>query len=369
MLLSYAATNSISRKRLRQEEEEEVDGQNDKNNITVGSCSRTSSTSHELPNHIGFATTPASRRFHALTSSFSTRPVPVPSHDDSSLMILRNVVSPSPLASEQQEQGQYGFGSNKKRVLFATGLDGNVLETHHRLKDPFVNDAAAAVATTTTADDKVLPMKNKRKAFRRMVLPLHKKKVQPPAPQEDKVAPTPHFHRDSSSKMDLWWTKKERALILQQSRQIAKRYKKTHPHDVQQYQSVYDTCVAQRPSSRESSSSSNDDFLLESSSTAVPIVVPTIVRGLEWCVAPRTKTHRKVHVQDILQCQRRLLWHCSSPLNDVVVGGGVALRPPQELLLSSCSIRSSQASRIMARLIGKGDELGLEEDNDEDEKS
>lgn len=135
-------------------------------------------------------------------------------------------------------------------------------------------------------------------------------------------------------KHKLWWTRKERNGMNETSRKMAKAFRTDHMDQVKHYLRVFGQCSQYPPSQ------SSSDFL-----ETATIVVPSKVRGLEWGIVPKIKAHRRTHVKEVLQVQQHLKGRLSSEMRYQV--------------LSTRAMRSSRPSRLMARLMGEGDEAIL----------
>lgn len=149
----------------------------------------------------------------------------------------------------------------------------------------------------------------------------------------DSVAEQVHesdIYRDELDKESLWWSKDERAEILDCNRKLARGFKRQHTERVSHYLNVFEEC-SKAPSHNTS------DFL-----SSVTLGVPTEVRGLECGFIPKVKGYRKTHAQYVLDTQKLLL---KGRISEVM-----CLQ-----ILSGRAIRSSRPSRVMARLMGEAD--------------
>lgn len=98
-------------------------------------------------------------------------------------------------------------------------------------------------------------------------------------------------------KSSLWWTRDERKDILETNQMLARAYRVHHRDNVDRANDVYEACCED-----DSSSSSSDDSSDEMSDLlGAKIELPTHVRGLEYGFLPKTKLHRRIHVQEVLQ--------------------------------------------------------------------
>ena len=135
-------------------------------------------------------------------------------------------------------------------------------------------------------------------------------------------------------KTKLWWTRQERTDILGECQDAINDFRADHMDQVHHYLGIFDKCC-------NSLLQSSSDYLEKAS-----VVLPANVRGLEWGIAPSTKNHRRVHVQDILEVQDRVQ-NLSTEM--------------RQRLLSARSLRSSRRCLLMARLLGEGDKVDCSE--------
>lgn len=92
-------------------------------------------------------------------------------------------------------------------------------------------------------------------------------------------------------KASLWWTRDERKDILVNNQRLARQFRCHHRDQITHANDVYDQC-------------SYEDSPLSPTEWSTPKVeIPTHVRGLEWATLPRSKAHRRVHVQEVLKAQ------------------------------------------------------------------
>eukprot|EP00980_Cylindrotheca_fusiformis_P022540 scaffold9428_cov103-Cylindrotheca_fusiformis.AAC.1 len=92
-------------------------------------------------------------------------------------------------------------------------------------------------------------------------------------------------------KSSLWWTREERKDILENNQRLARQFRYHHRDEISHANDVFDQCCY-------------DDSPLSSTEWSTPKVeLPIHVRGLEWAILPKSKSHRRVHVQEVLQAQ------------------------------------------------------------------
>ena len=139
--------------------------------------------------------------------------------------------------------------------------------------------------------------------------------------------------RDQLHKSSLWWTKHERENILSDCRDAIMSFCTDCDDQVQHYVDVFDRCC-------DSLSPSSSDYI-----ETATVALPTTIRGLEWGFAPETKKRRQ-HVVGVLEVQERV-----QSLNPQM----------RDKLLSSQSLRSSRCCLLIARLLGEGDRVSLQE--------
>jgi hypothetical protein len=138
-------------------------------------------------------------------------------------------------------------------------------------------------------------------------------------------------------KSALWWTKEERRVVHENSRQLASDFRIHHDDQVQHCRRVFDQCTTLTLTPSKSSS----DFLEN-----VTILLPARVRGLECGVVPESKAYRRTHIHQVLDVQDQIReGHLSSDMATIVLGARAT--------------RSSRPSRIFARLLAEGDEDSL----------
>jgi hypothetical protein len=137
----------------------------------------------------------------------------------------------------------------------------------------------------------------------------------------------------SLSKGDLWWSKEDRELTIQECMIAIKEFRvdEDHVDHMNMFANVYETCMA-------APSHATSDYLMEQAMVSLPAQI----RGLEWGIAPKLKARRKAHIRDVLDVQNRI-------------------RNPRdrEKFVASRSLTSSRPSRIIARMIGEGDAISL----------
>lgn len=147
-------------------------------------------------------------------------------------------------------------------------------------------------------------------------------------------------------KSALWWTKEERRVIHENSRQFALDFRIHHEDQVQHCRRVFDQCSQTLTPSKSSS-----DFL-----ETTTLCLPSFIRGLECGIVPQAKAYRKTHMQEVLDMQDQ-------------IRGGRLSSDRATLVLGMRATRSSRPSRVFARLLAEGDEDSLqqEQDNHDDE--
>jgi hypothetical protein len=129
-------------------------------------------------------------------------------------------------------------------------------------------------------------------------------------------------------KTKLWWSRQERAGIIDRCHAAIKDFRRDNMDQVRHYLSVFEQC-SQNPSQ------SSSEYLEKAT-----VSLPVHIRGLEWGIAPTTKTHRRAHAQEVLDTQ------------DQIQGLSSAMR---DRVLSGRAFRSSRRCRVMARLLGDCD--------------
>lgn len=138
--------------------------------------------------------------------------------------------------------------------------------------------------------------------------------------------------RSELDKPNMWWSRKERESITEECHDAIEEFQQDHIDQVRHFNSVFDQC--QEPPSMASS-----EYLEKAS-----ICLPDHIRGLEWGWAPTTISHRRAHVKEILAVHQQIQ----------------SLSPEiRDRVLSSRSLRSSRPGRVLARLLGEGDEMQL----------
>ena len=155
------------------------------------------------------------------------------------------------------------------------------------------------------------------------------------AEEEDESCP-PKKQRQSRHhplRQKLWWTKEERLKILESCREMGEEFKTSKPDLVQDYLDLYEEACCLSPVATSPSSSPPTDDV---------VTFPAHARGLEWCIAPSTRSHRRQHVEDIVEKQHQLR---RTPIG----------RDKREQILSRRSIQSSRPSRLLAQWTGQMD--------------
>jgi hypothetical protein len=143
------------------------------------------------------------------------------------------------------------------------------------------------------------------------------------------------------TKVSCWWTRQDRAEFIEDCHETIREFRTDHMDQVLHYTKVFDQCC-QAPSLASS------DFLEQAT-----LALPTEVRGLEWGIAPSSKSLRRDHVQEILEVQAQTL-HLAASFRD--------------RLLASRSVKSSRPSRIMARMLGDLDATAAATDRQQEEQ-
>lgn len=156
----------------------------------------------------------------------------------------------------------------------------------------------------------------------------------------------PCYQYSDLDKSLLWWTKEERRVIHENSRQLALDFRIHHDDQVQHCRRVSDQC-----SQTLTPSMSSCDFL-----DTATLVLPSSVRGLECGIVSQSKAYRKTHMQEVLDLQ------------DMIHRGRLS-SDRAALMLGMRATRSSRPSRVFARLLAEGDEDSLQQEQDnKDEK-
>eukprot|EP00934_Nitzschia_sp_Nitz4_P001755 Nitzschia sp. Nitz4//scaffold52_size167869//33017//33694//NITZ4_002264-RA/size167869-processed-gene-0.153-mRNA-1//-1//CDS//3329553999//1755//frame0 len=168
----------------------------------------------------------------------------------------------------------------------------------------------------------------------------HKKRVRFETGQGDSVRTYEkelEIHRSDLDKSKMWWSRKERGDITEECHEAIDEFRQCHLEQVRHFNSVFDQC--KEPLSHASSET------LEK----VTISLPDHVRGLEWGWSPSTISHRQEHVKEIVAVHQQIR----------------SLKPNlRDQVLSTRSQRSSRPGRVLARLLGEGDEKQVKEEND-----
>ena len=154
--------------------------------------------------------------------------------------------------------------------------------------------------------------------------------------EDESVSCPPKKQRQSRHhplRQKLWWTKEERLKILESCREMGEEFKTSKPDLVQDYLDLYEEACCLSPVATSPSSSPPTDDV---------VTFPAHARGLEWCIAPSTRSHRRQHVEDIVEKQHQLR---RTPIG----------RDKREQILSRRSIQSSRPSRLLAQWTGQMD--------------
>lgn len=134
--------------------------------------------------------------------------------------------------------------------------------------------------------------------------------------------------RSELDKPNLWYSKKERELILADIECAIEDFKDAELEDESNYSTVFDYCS-------ESPCQETSEYL-----ETAQLHVPSAARGMEWGWASSTETLKRDHVKRLLKVQ------------DQIQGLSGVLK---DRVLSSRSLRSSRPGRVMARLLGECD--------------
>jgi len=147
----------------------------------------------------------------------------------------------------------------------------------------------------------------------------------------DKVKTSEAYINILRSELDkpvMWWSRAERETILEECHDEIDVFRRNNENLAQHFTQVFEFC--QKPPSEESSNYLDN----------AKISLPSSIRGLEWGFAPRTISHRRAHIQEVLAIQDQ-----------------VQTLPPEmrDRVLSSRSLRSSRPGRVLARILAEGD--------------
>jgi hypothetical protein len=135
-------------------------------------------------------------------------------------------------------------------------------------------------------------------------------------------------------KSQLWWTKEERRVIRHNSKQLATDFRIHHDDQVQHCRRVFEKC-----SQTTTPSKSSSDFL-----ETTTLFIPSLVRGLECGIVPKSKSYRRTHMHEVLDVQDQ-------------IREGRLSKDRATLVLGARAMRSSRPSRVFARLLAEGDVL------------
>jgi hypothetical protein len=127
----------------------------------------------------------------------------------------------------------------------------------------------------------------------------------------------------------MWWSRSEREEITEECHDEIEAFRRDNMDQVQHFIEVFDQC-------QQTPSEASSNFLEKAT-----ISLPATIRGLEWGWAPSTIAHRKAHVREVLAIQEQV--HALTP-------------EMRDRVISSRSMRSSRPGRVLARLLGEGDE-------------
>jgi hypothetical protein len=142
-----------------------------------------------------------------------------------------------------------------------------------------------------------------------------------------------HPHVDNNSLC--WWNRHDRSRFIDESNQAIKDFRQSHLDKVRHYLHVYERC-SQAPSH------SASDYLEKAT-----VCLPPEVRGLEWGIAPSVKSHRRDHMEQVLDAQEQV---------QNLKNASFRAR-----IISNQSLRSSRPSKILARLLAEGDAMPFED--------
>ena len=135
--------------------------------------------------------------------------------------------------------------------------------------------------------------------------------------------------RSELDKPNMWYSRNEREDTLVECGDVIESFKSEHADEITNFISVFDHC-SQSPSHEAS------EFL-----ESAQLGIPASARGVEWgWVPPHIESYRKDHVRDVLRVQEQIQ----------------GLKPAmRDCVISSRSLKSSRAGRVMARLLGECD--------------
>lgn len=134
--------------------------------------------------------------------------------------------------------------------------------------------------------------------------------------------------RSDLDKPNMWYSRAEKEEIKEECEEAVQDFLQERLEEESNYLSVFDICS--RSPSQEAS-----DFL-----ETAELHIPAAARGMEWGWAVSTETRKRDHVREILKVQCQI-----QGLNQDM----------RDRVLSSRSLRSSRAGRVMARLLGECD--------------
>eukprot|EP00429_Kryptoperidinium_foliaceum_P105842 CAMPEP_0176258800 /NCGR_PEP_ID=MMETSP0121_2-20121125/38747_1 /TAXON_ID=160619 /ORGANISM="Kryptoperidinium foliaceum, Strain CCMP 1326" /LENGTH=221 /DNA_ID=CAMNT_0017598677 /DNA_START=58 /DNA_END=723 /DNA_ORIENTATION=- len=127
----------------------------------------------------------------------------------------------------------------------------------------------------------------------------------------------------------MWWSKAEREDITEDCHDEIEAFRRDNVDQVRHFIRVFDHCQL-------APSEASSDYLEKAT-----ISLPASIRGLEWGWAPSTISHRRTHIREVLAVQDQIR----------------TLTPEmRDRVLSSRSLRSSRPGRVLARILGEGDE-------------
>lgn len=146
------------------------------------------------------------------------------------------------------------------------------------------------------------------------------------------------IYRSELDKPNLWYTRKEREETFAECEDAIENFKNEHVDEVSKFVKVFEQCC-------QSPSHESSEFL-----ETAQLHIPSSVRGMEWGFGPYVETYRKDHVRDVLKVQEQIQ----------------GLKPAmRDHLLSSRSLKSSRAGRVMARLLGECDARNVSQDDEQ----
>jgi hypothetical protein len=135
--------------------------------------------------------------------------------------------------------------------------------------------------------------------------------------------------RSQLDKPAMWWSRAEREDITEDCHDEIEVFRRENIDQVRHFIQVFDHC-------QQTPSEASSNYLEKAT-----ISLPASIRGLEWGWAPSTISHRRAHISEVLAVQDQIK----------------TLTPEmRDRVLSSRALRSSRPGRVLARLLGEGDE-------------